>query len=85
MSKPQAPRRWTLSGEETIPTQDLIRVVEEDPILDLLERCHREMSRIVGLPGSEATALSDDLYEALHACGRHVGAARATANGEATS
>lgn len=83
MSDAATPRQWTLSerkqpwkGEATIrvkpenecsfTSEELIRVVEEEPVLDLLERCHKELAeRIVG-----ATPLSDDLLEALEACGR---------------
>ena len=83
MSDTATPRRWTLSerkqpwkgertvrvkpeGEQPFAGEELIRVVEEEPLLDLLERCHEELSsRIIG-----ATPLSDDLLEALEACGR---------------
>lgn len=59
-------------GECSFASEDLIRVVEEEPILDLLERCHRELSRTV-----EPQALGDELLEVLHACGRrHAGVAQ---------
>jgi hypothetical protein len=56
------------------PQEAEVQVIEKEPVLDLLERAYDETRRMVGLPGSAATALCSDLAALLRTHGRLKGA-----------